>query len=54
MFSDKTQQPLPCFILYSKAKFACYSRYLLTSYFFIPIPNDEKNVFFFFFLILGP
>ena len=23
----------PCFILYSKAKFACYSRYFLTSYF---------------------
>ena len=28
---------LPCFILYSKAKFACYSGYLLTSYFFIPV-----------------
>ena len=36
----------PCFILYSKAKFASYSRYLLTSYFCIPIPNDEKDVFF--------
>ena len=39
-------QPLPCFILYSKTKFACYSRYLLTSYFCIPVPNDEKNIFF--------
>ena len=28
--------PLPCFILYSKAKLACYSRYLLISYFCIP------------------
>ena len=30
---EKLYQPLPCFILYSKAKFACYSRYFLTSYF---------------------
>ena len=37
--------PLPCFILHSKAKFACYSRYLLTSYFCIPVPYDEKNIF---------
>ena len=29
----KLYQPLPCFILYSKAKFACYSRYFLTFYF---------------------
>ena len=28
-------QPLPCFILYCKAKFACYSRCFLTSYFSI-------------------
>ena len=26
-------QPLPCFILYSKARLACYSRYVLCSYF---------------------
>ena len=39
-------QPLPFFILYSKAKFACYSRYLLTSYFCIPISYDEKDIFF--------
>ena len=38
--------PLSCFILYSKAKFACYSRYLLTSYFCIPVPYDEKDIFF--------
>ena len=31
----KIYQPLPCFILYSKAKFACYSRYFLTPYFCI-------------------
>ena len=28
---------MPCFILYSKAKFACYSGYFLTSYFCIPV-----------------
>ena len=28
---------LPCFILYSKAKLACYSSYLLTSYLCIPV-----------------
>ena len=37
---------LPCFVLYSKAKLACYSRYLLTSYFCILVPYDEKEVFF--------
>ena len=39
--------PLPCFILPSKAKLACYSMYLLTSYFWITIPYDEKDIFFF-------
>ena len=37
---------LPYFILYSKAKLACYSRCLLTSYFRIPIPCDEKDIIF--------
>ena len=32
--------------LYSKAKFACYSRCFLTSYFYIPVSYDEKNFFF--------
>ena len=41
----KLYQPLPCFILYSKAKFACYSSYFLTSYFCIPVPYDEKDIF---------
>ena len=36
---------LPCFIVYSKAKFACYSRCFLTSYFCIPVPYNEKNIF---------
>jgi len=40
---------LYCFSLYSKVKLACYSRYLLTSYFCIPITYDEKDIFFFFF-----
>ena len=30
----------------SKAKFACYSRCFLTSYFFIPVPFSEKDIFF--------
>ena len=38
--------PLPCFILYSEAKFACYSRYLLTSFFCIPVPYYEDDIFF--------
>ena len=42
----KLCKPLPCFILYSKAKLACYSRYLLTSYFCISVPDDEKDIFF--------
>ena len=35
-----------CFILYTKVKFSCYSRYLLTSYFCIPVPYDEEDIFF--------
>ena len=37
--------PLPCFILYSNAKFACYSRCFLTSYFCIPVSSNEKDIF---------
>ena len=33
-------------MLYSKAKFACYSRCFLTSYFCIPGPYNEKDIFF--------
>ena len=29
-----------------KAKLACYSRYLLISYFCIPVPYGEKDIFF--------
>ena len=39
-------KPLPHFILYSKAKLVCCSRYLLTSYFCLPVPYDEKDIFF--------
>ena len=42
----KLYYSLPCLILYSKAKFACYSRYLLTSYFHIPVFYDEKDIIF--------
>ena len=35
-------------------KLAYYSRYHLTSYFYFPTPYDEKDIFFFFFvLVLG-
>ena len=37
--------PLPCFILYSKIKFAGYSSYFLTSYFCITVPYNEKILF---------
>ena len=35
-----------------KAKLGCYSRYLFTSSFCIPVPYDEKNIFFLV-LVLG-
>ena len=42
----KPCQSLPCFILYSMAKLASYSRYFLTSCFCIPVPYDQKdNIF---------
>ena len=44
--SWQNSKPLPCFIPYSKAKFACYSRCFLTSYFCIPVSYDEKDIFF--------
>ena len=37
-FSWRNYLPLPHFIPYSKAKFACYPRCFLTSYFCIPVP----------------
>ena len=46
-------KPLPCFILYSKAKFVCYSRYFLTSYFCIPAPCYEKDIFFWVLVLKG-
>ena len=43
---DKTLGAFACFILYPKTKLACYSRYVLTSYVCIPVPSDEKDIFF--------
>ena len=37
---------LPCFILYFKAKFACYSRCFLTSYYCIPVHCIMKRTSF--------
>ena len=48
----KLYEPFPFFILYSKAKLACNSRYLLASYFCIPVPYNEKDIFFFFFFLV--
>ena len=39
------RSPKETFIPYSKAKFACYSRCFLTSYFCIPVPYNEKDIF---------
>jgi len=38
--------PLPHFILYTKAKLACYSRDLLASYLCNPVPYEENDIFF--------
>ena len=43
---QNSYQPSPCFIPYSKDKFAYYFRYVLTSYFCIPVPYSEKDIFF--------
>ena len=45
IFLAKLYQPLPCFIPHSKAKFASYSRCFLTSYFCIPVPYNDKDIF---------
>ena len=39
--------------LYSKAKFACYSRCFLTSYFWIPVPYNEKDIFYWVLVLKG-
>ena len=36
-----------------KAKFSCYSRCFLTSYFCIPVPYDEKDIFFWVLVLEG-
>ena len=41
----KFSQILPCFIPYTKAKFACYSRCFLSSYFCISVRYNEKDIF---------
>ena len=42
----KTLLVFVCFILYFKAKFAWCSRYLYSSYFCIPVPCNEMDIFF--------
>ena len=43
---QNSYQLLSCFILHSKVKFACYSRYFLTLYFCIPVHYNERDIFF--------
>ena len=45
-FLGKTLLFFPLLHSHSKAKFACYSRCFLTSYFAIPVPYNEKDIFF--------
>ena len=45
---DNTLLSFALLHLYPKAKLAHYSRYLLTYYLCIPVPYDEKDIFFFF------
>ena len=40
----KKFSPLLCFILHSKAKLACYSKYLCSSYIGISVPYDINNL----------
>ena len=47
------QNSLICFTLYSKAKFACYSRCFFTSYFCIPAPYNDKAIFFWVLVLEG-
>ena len=42
-FSWQNYYPLPCFILYSKAKFPCYPRCFLTSYFAFQSPIMKRT-----------
>ena len=53
VFLTKLYLPLPCFILYSKAKFVCYSRCFFTSCFYIPVPYSEKDIFFWVLVLNG-
>ena len=43
----------PALFCTPKAKFACYSRYLLTSCFCIPVPYEEKDIFFWVLVLEG-
>ena len=51
--SWQNYESLPCFIAHSKAKYACYARYFLTSYFGIPVPYNEKDIFFWVLVLKG-
>ena len=52
-FSWKTLLAFALLHFALKAKLTCYSRYLLTSYFGIPVPYDEKDIFFWVLVLEG-
>ena len=53
VFSWQNSVSLCHFILYSKTKLACYSRCFLTSYLCIPVPYNEKDIFFLVLILEG-
>ena len=52
-FLGKTLLVFVLLISYSKAKLACYCRCFLTSYFCIPVPYNEKDIFFWVLVLKG-
>ena len=49
----RTLLAFSCFILYSKAKFACYSRCFSKTYFCIPVHHNEKGHLFWLLVLEG-
>ena len=52
-FLGKTLLVFPVLHSVFKTKFACYPRCFLTSYFCIPVPYNEKDIFFWVLVLKG-
>ena len=50
---SKTVRLCPASFCTPRPKLACYTRYLLTSQFCIPVPYDEKDIFFLVLVLKG-